>query len=65
MSTMPSMNLFSTQLVANVGKVSKQQQMHTVVAAKPVMNLRSNAKVKMNIMSTGSKKPCGRCGGAK
>ena len=63
MSTIPSMNLFSTQLVANVGKASKQPKTHMPI--KQVNTLKSNDKIKMNIMNLGSKKPCGRCGGAK
>jgi len=57
------MNLFSTQLVAKVERVTKQKQTH--VPIKQVNTLRSNSKIKMNIMQPGSKKPCGRCGGAK
>ena len=65
MSTIPSMNLFSSQLVANIKKpVGKQQHVSTFNANR-AMNLRSNGKIKMSILESGSKKPCGRCGGSK
>ncbi len=61
---MPScikMNLYNPKII---NTASKRQDL--IKSKKvPAVNLKSNSRLKMNIVGLQNTKPCGRCGGAK
>tara|TARA_Y100000768_G_scaffold387893_1_gene380877 strand:+ start:2163 stop:2330 length:168 start_codon:yes stop_codon:yes gene_type:complete len=55
------MNLYNPKII---NTASKRQDL--IKSKKvPAVNLKSNSRLKMNIVGLQNTKPCGRCGGAK